>query len=303
MPRMLVNLAPSTVQFNDGESPIVSGLAHFGETMAKLPMQQAQIRMQQQQQQDERDQFAASNQLRMSGDAREQQVHELSMQVGHGKAIEGGYVLPEPANDQMLTAPEQNDLLLQQRGNEERAAALEATHHKHEGHYAGFIPRGRDPFKMNTATGEVEEMFPPTPEDAMAAQVARDNQIAADRQSTNDSAQHGFFRGLNPSYWMHRGENAVPEAPSSLPRMGGGAPQPVQASMAPPQQAPAMQAAPQQHSPDDVEFHAHSIHNLIQQGDRAGAQAWAAHMRADYGDDFANAVRARIGATSSPQGP
>ena len=85
MPRIRVDLRPSTIKFDDGEHPVVSGLARFGATMAQLPMQMAQLRMQETEQAEDKRRFDAKHGLDVSADGRAGEQHALNMKMGEGE--------------------------------------------------------------------------------------------------------------------------------------------------------------------------------------------------------------------------
>ncbi len=191
MPRMLVNLAPSRVQFNDGESPIVSGLAHLGETMAKLPLQQAQILMQQKRDQDEQDRFDADHQLRMGADARAAEEHDQRMKMNdqetkskHREGVYKGY--DDPAEG------DEYETELHDRGAMHEQAQIDAanarTTAEHPGHYHLHGDRTNGLWKYDDRDGSVTRVEDqpagaagpqgPTP---LEERIAHDNAIAAAR--------------------------------------------------------------------------------------------------------------------------
>lgn len=65
MPRMRVDLRPSSIQFVDGQDPIANGIAQFGDTMAKLPVQLAEIRMKESARDEDKRRFDEMQKLKM----------------------------------------------------------------------------------------------------------------------------------------------------------------------------------------------------------------------------------------------
>lgn len=151
MPRMNVNLQPATVKFNDGEDPIVSGLARFGETMSQLPLQMAQLRMEQDQQQTKRDQFGAMHSLRMKANDREQAAFD-DQQVYNG-AVPAEFADPMNPTPDELSRWDRADA-----GRKDREAGR--YHAPAMPHQAGLDP-DNGPFSHNQQDGTFTYARPP----------------------------------------------------------------------------------------------------------------------------------------------
>lgn len=178
MPRMRVNLRPSTVQFDDGEDPVIGGLARFGTAMANLPVQIGRIRMEQARDDEHKREFDAEQSLRMNADARAQDEHGLSMKMGHGKAIEEGYETPAPPDGDNITADQMREAESAKYGRDHRQAELDALRYRASDPHANGqwmpIPADKmgDPRKLyNTKTHEMVDVDPQEAAPVAAAPV------------------------------------------------------------------------------------------------------------------------------------
>lgn len=214
MPRIHVRLSPNTIHFDDGEHPLVSHLARFGEAMSQLPIQLAQIKMQQEHEQNQQDQFDAEHALRMNADQREQQAF-------HYGNLHSGYEMPHPANDQMLTADEQNDQLIYAEGQEARQADIEARRARSADHWTP-MPEDKSgvhtkPALLNTRTSEVRDAYPATDEPFVP--TGKPTVPDPDDVGVGYGASHGGFEGMAGAYmpWLSDDGGSAPAAAQPSP--------------------------------------------------------------------------------------
>lgn len=266
MPRMSVNLRPSTIQFNDGQDPIVNGIANFGATMAKLPVQLAEIRMKQHDAEEDQRRWEAMHQLSMGhqelerqrlqqeGDIARDKLGVAANKPGPGVKHMTGVVLHD-VNSQI-----EDEALRQGFGSPGDNGKFKVTdpegyqHLRTQGFIRSdynpdnYLPLGPDnPYHVPMP--KMAHTEAPVPAE-QAHQIPTMQQIAPESQS-------GFGSFLA----------AMPHEP-----------------------------APQQQDPmeEEADHHAGTIAKMYLSGDTANAQDWIDQMRREMGEEFTNHVKERV---------
>ncbi len=265
MPRMRVDLRPSTIRFDDGQDPIVNGIAQFGDTMAKLPVQLAQLRLKQADADEDKRRWEMTHQLSQDRLDQEGRIADdrnatAANKPGAAQKPMTGVVLND-VNDQV-----QGSALQQGYGTLDDDGGFSVNEQKRPEYQgaraAGFIRSGYNP----------DNYMPIGPENPY--------HVPMPKMGAGEQAPQAALPQMQqaPSQNFEFGSMGQDDQPGYL-----NTPAPAEPTQ-----------AQESQGPTEEDDHASSIAQLYSSGDIEGARSWIGQLRAERGNAFVEQVKQRV---------